>query len=530
MQYLKNFNSQELITVERSYLVIGGGIAGLFAAWSAYKQGAKVTVITKKGITDSNTNKAQGGIAAAIGKNDSPEIHMQDTLVAGGGLCNESAVKILVTEGVARIEELIKLGVDFDQHQEEIDLGTEGGHSHARVLHANGDATGAEIIRGLRQKIAEVPEIEVLEDRYLVDLLVRDNVCYGALVFDSRLQVYQIFNSAVVVLATGGVGQLYEHTTNPQVATADGIGAAWRAGAEIMDMEFVQFHPTALALPGAPSFLISEAVRGEGAVLKNAHGERFMPNYHAMAELAPRDVVTKAIYTEMTRTDSKHMLLDMNHLSPEQIKKRFPMITATCLEYGLDITHELIPVAPAAHYMMGGVKVNLWGETSIKNLFCCGESSCFGVHGANRLASNSLLEGLVMGERIAKRSISLLTSTGRNRENFSNYTLKTGISCDYEELRSQLKKVMQEKVGPLRTEAGLSEAVDWFGNLDYLSDYEAESVMEMEVRNMLIVGRLIAESARMRTESRGGHFRQDYPDPLAGWCKHLSLRNENYSI
>ncbi|MBC8016441.1 MAG: L-aspartate oxidase [Sporomusaceae bacterium] len=524
VQYLKNFNSQELIAVETEYLVIGGGIAGLFTAWSAYKQGAKVTVITKQSIDDSNTNKAQGGIAAAIGKDDSPEIHMQDTLVAGGGVCNESAVKILVTEGVARIKDLIKLGVDFDQNPQGIALGTEGGHSYARVLHANGDATGAEIIRGLRQKIAEVPEIEVIEGQYLVDLLVRDHVCYGALVFDSHSQQLRIFNSSRVVLATGGVGQLYEHTTNPEVATADGIGAAWRAGAEIMDMEFVQFHPTALALSGAPSFLISEAVRGEGAILKNAAGERFMPKYHSMAELAPRDVVTKAIFTEMASTNSNHMLLDITHLNPEQIKKRFPMITATCLEYGLDITHKLIPVAPAAHYMMGGVKVNLWGETSIENLFCCGESSCLSVHGANRLASNSLLEGLVMGERIARRSIALPAVTEKSNRSFESNILKTGRSCDYGRLRSELRKIMEQKVGLLRTGRGLSEAAAWFEELDYLSDYEAKNVMEMEVRNMLTVGKLIAKAAALRTESRGGHFRQDYPEPLAGWCKHILLK------
>lgn len=523
-QYLKNFDSQQLLTVETEYLVIGGGIAGLFTAWSAYKQGAKVTVITKQGITDSNTNKAQGGIAAAIGKDDSPEIHMQDTLIAGGGLCNESAVKILVTEGTARIEDLIKLGVDFDQDREGIALGTEGCHSQARILHANGDATGAEIVRGLLKKIAEIPEIEIIEDQCLVDLLVADNVCYGALVLDNQSQLLRIFNSHVVVLATGGVGQLYEHTTNPEVATADGIGAAWRAGAEIMDMEFVQFHPTALALPGAPSFLISEAVRGEGAILKNVDNERFMPKYHAMAELAPRDVVTNAIFNEMTSTNSNYVLLDVTHLNPQQIKDRFPMITATCLEYGLDITHELIPVAPAAHYMMGGAKVNLWGETSVESLFCCGEASCLCVHGANRLASNSLLEGLVMGARIAKRSISLLTSTGKDNRSFRSNTLKTGISCDYGELRSELKKIMEQKVGPLRIEKGLSEAVTWFEKWDYLSDYEVENVMEMEVRNMLTVGRLIAEAAMLRMESRGGHFRQDCPETLASWCKHVSLK------
>jgi len=510
--------------IETEYLVVGGGIAGLFTAWSAYEKGAKVTIITKQSITDSNTDKAQGGIAVAIGKQDSPAMHMQDTLIAGAGLCNESAVKILVTEGVDRIVELIDLGVNFDLAGEGIALAKEGCHSQARVVHANGDSTGAEVIRGLRKKIAETPEIEIIEYQCLVDLLVEDKVCYGALVFDSQSQVFRIFKSSVVVLATGGIGQLYEHTTNPEVATADGIGAAWRAGAELMDMEFVQFHPTALALPGAPTFLISEALRGEGAVLKNVHKERFMPKYHAMAELAPRDVVTKAIFNEMTNTGEDHVLLDITHLKPEQIQSRFPMIVATCLKYGLDITRQLIPIAPAAHYMMGGVKVNIWGETNIQGLYCCGECGCLGVHGANRLASNSLLEGLVMGKRIAQNYSSLLTDKVKDHRRFVSNKLKTGSSCNYGEVRSGLQKNMEQHVGPLRTAAGLSKAVVWFDQWDYLDHYEVENSMEIEVRNMLTVGRLIAEAANLRMESRGGHFRQDYPKTLTGWCKHVSLK------
>jgi len=513
-----------MIEIGTEYLVIGGGIAGLYAAWSAHENGARVTIITKQSITDSNTDKAQGGIAAAIGKDDSPEMHMCDTLVAGAGLCNISAVKMLVSEGVERIGDLIKLGVIFDHTGDEISLGREGCHSQARVLHANGDATGAEIIRGLRQKIVETPEIQIIEYQCLVDLLVEDNRCYGALVFDGQSQAMRIIKSSVVVLATGGIGQLYEHTTNPEVATADGIGAAWRAGAEIMDMEFVQFHPTALSLPGRPRFLISEAVRGEGAMLKNVNHERFMPKYHEMAELAPRDVVTKAIFNEMANTGGDHVLLDITHLDPQQIKARFPMITATCLKYGLDMTRELIPVAPAAHYMMGGVNINMWGETSIEGLFCCGESSCLGVHGANRLASNSLLEGLVMGGRIARRYASSLQYKGKDDRTFVSNKLKKEISCNYGELRNELQKIMDQKVGPLRTATGLSEAVNWFEQWDYLTHYEVRNVMEIEVRNMLTVGKLIAEAAALRRESRGGHFRQDYPESLASWCKHILLK------
>lgn len=523
-QYLKNFDSREIIGIETEYLVIGGGIAGLYTAWSAYKNGAKVMVITKQSIADSNTDKAQGGIASAIGKDDCPKKHLDDTLVAGDGLCNASAVEMLVTEGLERIEDLIKLGVTFDRVGDEIALGREGCHSQARILHANGDSTGAEIIRGLRQKIAETPEIKIVEYQCLVDLLVEDNRCYGALIIDSQSQVMHLVNSKSVILATGGVGQLYEHTTNPEVATADGIGAAWRAGAEIMDMEFVQFHPTALALPATPSFLISEAVRGEGAVLKNVDNEKFMSHYHVMNDLAPRDVVTRAIFNEMKNTGEDHVLLDMTHLDSQLIKRRFPMITATCLHYGLDITKELIPVAPAAHYMMGGVKINRWGETSIEGLFCCGESSCLGVHGANRLASNSLLEGLVIGERIARRYASLEKHRGKSHRTFTSKALKTETSCSYEEVRSELQKIMDQKVGPLRTSTGLSEAVKWFEQWDYLSDYEVGNVMEIEIRNMLTVGKLIAEAAAIRRESRGGHFRQDYPEPLISWCKHMIFK------
>ncbi len=524
-QYIKNFDSRNLVEVETECLVIGAGIAGLFTAWSASQCGAQVTVLTKQSITDSNTDKAQGGIAAAIGQQDCPQMHQDDTLLAGAGLCNKEAVEILVTEGVARIKDLIKLGVQFDQGEDGIALGREGCHSQARILHANGDATGAEVVRGLRQKIAEASNIKIMEFQVLVDLLVEDNICYGALVFDSQSEVLRIFKSAVVVLATGGVGQLYKHTTNPEVATADGIGAAWRAGAEVMDMEFVQFHPTALSLPEAPSFLISEAVRGEGAILKNLDHQRFMPKYHGLAELAPRDIVTKAIVTEMTNHGGDHVLLDITHLKPQQIKKRFPMITATCLEYGLDITSQLIPIAPAAHYMMGGVKVNTWGETSIQDLFCCGESSCVGVHGANRLASNSLLEGLVMGERIARRCTSLLKYIKKDHKSFGNHKLKASRVADGQRLRSELKQIMEKKVGPVRTATGLSEAIAWFKQWDYLADYEVNSVREIEVRNMLTVGKLIAQAAKRRKESRGGHLRQDYPSVAIDWCKHVTMKN-----
>ncbi|RYD02836.1 hypothetical protein N752_22745 [Desulforamulus aquiferis] len=412
-KYLVNFDSAELPQEEAEYLIIGGGIAGLFTAWAAAQAGARVTLVTKRSIAESNTDRAQGGIAAALGQHDSPELHLQDTLIAGAGLCDQDAVRILVTEGPERVKELIDMGASFDRSGNQLCFTREGCHSQDRILHAQGDATGAEILRTLSQKVVAIPNVDVVENMYVIDLLVKNNTCYGALGMDQVTGKFKIFRGRIVVLATGGSGRLYNYTTNPEVATADGIALAYRAGAEVMDMEFIQFHPTSLVLPGAPRFLISEAVRGEGALLRNARGERFMPQYHGMAELAPRDIVSRAILSEMAKTGADSVFLDVTHIAPDKIRERFPTITTTCSKYGLDITKELIPVAPAAHYMMGGVKTDLWGETSISRLFSCGEASCLAVHGANRLASNSLLDGLVFGGRIVQRAAYVLENTQR---------------------------------------------------------------------------------------------------------------------
>ena len=523
-KYLVNFNSRELPQEEAEYLIIGGGIAGLYTAWAAANTGAQVTLLTKRSVAESNTDRAQGGIAAALGQHDSPELHLQDTLIAGAGLCDEAAVRILVTEGPERVRELIDMGASFDRNVDGLCFTREGCHSQDRILHAQGDATGAEILRALSQNVVGIPNVDVLENQYVVDLLVRDGTCYGVLALDQTSGEFRIFRGRVVVLATGGSGRLYNYTTNPEVATADGIALAFRAGVEVMDMEFIQFHPTSLVLPGAPRFLISEAVRGEGAILRNTRGERFMPQYQGMAELAPRDIVSRAILAEMAKTGADSVFLDVTHLEPEKIKERFPTITLTCAKYGLDITRELIPVAPAAHYMMGGVKTDLWGETSIKHLFACGEASCLGVHGANRLASNSLLDGLVSGGRIVERAAYVLESGSREKPHFSCNQLLPTPEINFKELRQKLQLIMGEKVGPLRTALRLAEALAFFDRWAHLRNHEVRETSQMETRNMLEVGELITEAAMMRTESRGGHFRLDYPETSERWQKHLLLK------
>jgi len=523
-RYLVNFNSQELRRRKTEYLIIGGGISGLYTAWAAAQTGASVVLLTKGTLTECNSQFAQGGIAAVTGEDDSVEMHVQDTLTAGAGLCWEEAVNVLVTEGPARIRDLIKIGVDFDSTGAGLSVTREGGHSLARILHAR-DATGAEIVRALVEEVTRLPEIEVLENQHVVDLLVKDNVCYGALVLDGSTQERWVAESQIVVLATGGIGQLYRYTTNPESATGDGIAIAFRAGVEVMDMEFVQFHPTSLVIPGAPRFLISEAVRGEGAILRNATGHRFMPDYHAMAELAPRDIVARAILSEMETTGADHVYLDMTQKDPEKIKARFPTIAATCARYGLDVTTELLPVAPAAHFMMGGIKTDLWGQTDVERLFCCGETSCLGVHGANRLASNSLLDCLVFGNRIVQRAAVYLCNklTGSC---FINDDLVTDPTVDFKQLRAELQQMMNEKVGPLRTGQGLDAALSFCDKwLTYLSSYEIQELQQIEVVNMLEVGRLIAQTALMRSESRGGHFRLDFPQPEERWRRHILLKH-----
>ncbi len=365
--------------IQTDTIVVGAGIAGLYTALQL-SQKAEVILVTKKSLIDSNTRWAQGGIAAVTSEMDSPELHKQDTLMAGAGLCDPAAVDILAHEGPDGVKNLIYYGVHFDEEDGQIALTREGAHSRHRVLHAQGDATGAEIVRGLSELVRKTKNITILEDHFVTDLLTKDEQCHGITVLKPN-QKKMLIQAKSVILSTGGTGQLYRYTTNPDIATGDGIALAYRAGANIQDMEFIQFHPTVLFYPGAPRFLISEAVRGEGAILRNTNGEPFMHKYHSLGDLAPRDVVSRAIVSELQQSGNQYVYLDFTHESEEKIRHRFPTIYKTCLEYGLNLVMDWIPVAPAAHYTMGGVKTNTHGETSINGLYACGEVACTGFMG-----------------------------------------------------------------------------------------------------------------------------------------------------
>lgn len=533
-RYLMNFDTKSLPERSADCLVVGSGVAGLVTAWHAASAGLNVILMVKESLADSNTNKAQGGIAAVFGEDDSPDLHVADTLVAGAGLCDEDIVRLAVEEGRAEVAHLMELGAVFDTDAAGLCLGREGCHSRNRILHAKGDATGAEVVRALVAAIADIQNITILEHTYLVDLLVEQGNCYGGLAFregDCRLEVIR---AGAVVLATGGLGRLFMHTTNPEGAKGNGIGAAYRAGAAVMDMEFVQFHPTSLVLAGAPNFLISEAVRGAGGVLRNAKGERFMPRYHALADLAPRDIVARAIYNEMKLAGADSVFLDVSTIGEAEIQAHFPMITATCKTYGLDITKELIPVAPAAHYMMGGVQVNRDGESAVKQLFACGEVACTGLHGANRLASNSLLEGLAFGKRIA--------SVIGQRKEAANLALQwensalaapTPNAPPPAAQIAALAAMMNHHLGLIREQIGLETAQRILREkIASVRGQAATSVEALEYRNMLSVCRLITLAALMRTESRGGHYRSDYPESLPMWQQHIiqKWQGENHGV
>lgn len=509
-------------------VVVGAGIAGLYTALLAAQQ-RDVLLIAKKTLLESNTRYAQGGIAAVLSADDSPLWHRQDTLMAGVGLCEEAPVDVLVHEGPQAVRELIRLGTRFDRADDgAYDLTREGAHSHRRILHARGDATGAEIIRALTEAVLQQPRITVWDEHFCLDVVTDDHGCAGVIVEDSQGQ--QVYVSALAtVLCTGGCGQLYRYTTNPDIATGDGLAMAYRAGAIVRDVEFVQFHPTVLTHPGVPRFLISEAVRGEGALLRNGSGDRFMVQHHPLAELAPRDVVARAIVTEMERMNTPCVYLDMTHESGETIRTRFPTIYEQCLRAGLDMAHDWIPVSPAAHYMMGGIKTDLWGETNISCLFACGEVSSTGVHGANRLASNSLSEALVFGKRIAQR-IASLSPVARRTPSFVHHKPEVDSLPDaqWREQRIQLQKMMVRHVGLVRQERGLLRAWDTIQQLLTSCQGRLRTKEQYELANLCTVASLIIRAAITRQESRGAHYRSDFValDDLQ-WRKHLEHRIEN---
>ncbi|HSW57854.1 MAG TPA: L-aspartate oxidase [Dehalococcoidales bacterium] len=504
------------------YVIIGSGIAGLYTALLA-KQFGSVLIITKGSIDDCNTRHAQGGIAAPIGENDSAQLHFKDTLRAGAGLSDPEAARIMAEEASDRIYDLVRFGVPFDTVNGAIALTLEAAHSVPRILHAGGDATGALIESTLSRRVLEA-RIQVLEYCLATDIVTDNGKVKAVKALDLRIGAALEFECRYLILATGGAGNLYKYTTNPGVATGDGVALAYKAGAELTDMEFYQFHPTGLRLPGVAPFLISEAVRGEGGILRNVDGKLFMKEYTPDAELAPRDVVARSIVFEMRKTSSDRVFLDVTHLPAKKIINRFPNIYKYCLDHGLDITRGLIPVAPAAHYMMGGVKTNTWGETNVAGLFAAGETACTGVHGANRLASNSMLEVLIFSKRIIEKSQHAeKNSTDRQiQELVTSLSHRSSLVSVPPVSLNALQNLMWQKVGIIRDKEGLAQAADilagWFEKLPEPTDRPS-----YELNNMILTGRLVAEAAGIRMESRGAHFRTDCPHHSPDWEKHLTF-------
>ncbi len=511
---------------EYDFIVIGTGIAGLSFALKAAAKGT-VALVTKRGKADSNTAWAQGGVACVTSPEDSFDLHVRDTLAAGAGLCNEDAVRAIVSAGPERIAELMRLGMHFDRRENgdnELDLGKEGGHSKRRILHSH-DSTGMAIQRALLEQIAEHPGIDLMENHIAVDFLTTgklgyamQNSCVGVYVLNEATGVVETLRSDVNVLATGGCGKIYLYTTNPDVATGDGVAMAWRAGATISNMEFIQFHPTCLFHPEIKSFLISEAVRGEGGILLNARGRRFMEHHHPQKELAPRDIVARAIDAEMKRSGSKCVFLDITHKPADFVKSRFPLIYETCLANGIDITKEPIPVVPAAHYQCGGVRTDLNGETSLRGLFAVGEVACTGLHGANRLASNSLLEGLVLASSAFEKA----TRNRPPRVAFDLPEWRPGQVTDLDEMVvifhnwEEVRRLMWDYVGIVRTDKRLQRAATRLRNLhtevqEFYWNFKITTDL-LELRNLVTVASLVVDCAISRKESRGLHFTLDYPE------------------
>lgn len=505
-------------------LVVGSGLAGLAAAYHASHKGT-VALITKSELDVSNSYYAQGGIAGVMANDDSAELHIHDTLVAGRGLCERDAVEILVTEGRERILELIDMGMQFDTRDGQIVLGLEGGHSKRRILHAGGDATGKELTCFMLKKVLEQPNIHTFEYTAVTRIIVRDGQCAGVQAIDFVSGSNLVFEAPACILATGGLSRIFSRTTNPHTATGDGIALAWEAGALVEDLEFIQFHPSALCIENQEAFLISEAVRGEGAWLLNKNGERFMKDLHPLAELAPRDVVAFSIYQQMKKDNSSHVYLSLKHLNPEKIRTRFSNIYAKLKSFGYDMTTDLLPIAPAAHYMVGGVKTGLNGETSIAGLFACGEVASTGVMGANRLASNSLLECLVFGKRAAEQAIKSVRCPVE-ADTLTEFTNDSRFEQFYLDIKNEVADLMSQKVGIVRNDDDLASALTRLEELQHHLDGREADYNILKARQIVGICALITRGALLRRESRGGHIREEYKQEDPDFRIHIAFRKD----
>ena len=526
--YIASVPPRPLLRRQFDVLVLGGGIAGLTAAIAAARRW-HVGLLTKASLNDTTTFLAQGGIAAALGESDSPELHYQDTVDAGAGLCDPEAVRVLVNEGPDRVRELMDICPRFDRLDGEIVLGREGAHSVRRVLHAGGDATGREVSSTLSEAARLGSRVQLYEDEFVIDLLTIDGRCIGALSLNLGDGEYTLNLAMVTILATGGAGQVYARTTNPEVATGDGVAMAYRAGASIRDLEFVQFHPTGLAADTSPTPLITEALRGEGALLRNAAGERFMTGVDPKGELAARDVVVRAMLAEMRREGSTHVYLDATALDADMLRARFPRVTGLLAEHDLDLSRDLVPVAPVAHYSIGGVVTDVWGRTTVPGLYAAGEVASTGVHGANRLASNSLLEGLVFGDRVVRHLDRYIGGLGedvrRLQFELPSPSGHAAPPSDIAAVRRQVTGLMSEKVGWVRSEDGLLDALEELRAINSALRLGEAGPPEFELLNILTLATQITKCALLREESRGVHVRDDHPErDDYHWQRHITLR------
>ena len=529
-RFLVPFDPKRVPHYFADVLIIGGGLAGMRAAM-AVDPALSVLVVTKDTLRQSNSTYAQGGIAGVLDPADRFEDHIQDTLIAGGLLCDPEVVKMVVRDAPRRIDELIQWGTQFDKEAGELMLGREGGHSARRIVHALGDATGKEVMRAVIERARSESHIQIWQDTFTLDLLTTDGRCRGAISWNPH-HGKTFIGAKQTVLCTGGTGQVYRETTNPSVATGDGHAAAWRAGAELRDMEFVQFHPTVLYIAGSSRSLITEAMRGEGAHLVDKDGVRFMVAYDERLELAPRDIVSQAIVTQMENTRQPNVFLDLSHLDPDQVRRRFPGIAAACAEFGIDIAGDLIPVRPGAHYMIGGVTVDTDGRTTLDGLWAAGEVTSSGLHGANRLASNSLLEGLVYGARAGEGAS---TAAAGMEDDWRALSLSCtardpiGEALDLDDIRNSLKSLMWRSAGVRRSGDRLQEAAASIdGWCQYVLVRQFADPRGWELQNMLVVSRIMIQAALRRNESRGVHLRTDFPETDdQNWQRHLAWQRES---